>query len=478
MSAIVAAVVVTYAIVMVAACTWWKVKNGGKRDEQALLGNRSGDSIASTSSAAPVLAASDELYSAVAPSSSLTSNWSWNCARLVKELGKGFYGEVYLAEEVSGRLVAVKKRNRMVGSVSSNVFENEIRILLGMGTSTHLNVVQLLAYNAETETLVFEYCQHGNLKKFLTEHRSHFVDELDDVYASCNNSNRVSSYQESLYNLPMSDYLTTLHDKLDLDDSASTRTGTITRAGKLNTSRLVKWTRQIASGMEFLSLKNIVHGDLALRNVLLPRSDVAKISDFGLARKQQQPMQCDVELQEEPAASSTSSYRKSMPVAWMAPECLETNSSSKAGDVWSFGVTLWELFTLGETPYGDKVELEGIGLWLAEGNRLETPASMPRATAAIMTSCWEARPELRPTFRTIADTMRPGRRTAATLPRHFRGGTTDSGMSVSPSLAGSYLPMAGMRCDVAVDESSSVGTAATRSACYWNGYKIMRETPN
>ena len=68
------------------------------------------------------------------------------------------------------------------------------------------------------------------------------------------------------------------------------------RSGRLNTSRLVKWTRQIASGMEFLSLKNIVHGDLALRNVLLPRSDVAKISDFGLARKHQQ-LQCDVDLE-------------------------------------------------------------------------------------------------------------------------------------------------------------------------------------
>ena len=55
---------------------------------------------------------SEDLYSTVIPSSSLTSNWSWNCARLVKELGKGFYGDVYLAEEVSGRLVAVKKRNR------------------------------------------------------------------------------------------------------------------------------------------------------------------------------------------------------------------------------------------------------------------------------------------------------------------------------------------------------------------------------
>ena len=122
------------------------------------------------------------------------------------------------------------------------------------------------------------------------------------------------------------------------------------RSGRLNTSRLVKWTRQIASGMEFLSLKNIVHGDLALRNVLLPRSDVAKISDFGLARKHQQ-LQCDVDLESKEVAfevmiqkssthnlltsnadrseASVSSYRKSMPVAWMAPECLEANISSK-----------------------------------------------------------------------------------------------------------------------------------------------------
>ena len=48
-------------------------------------------------------------------------------------------------------------------------------------------------------------------------------------------------------------------------------------------------------------------------------------------------------------------------------------------------------------------------------------------------------------YRTIADTMRPGRRTATTLPRHFRGGTADSGISVSPSLVGSYVPMTGLR---------------------------------
>ena len=79
-----------------------------------------------------------------------------------------------------------------------------------------------------------------------------------------------------------------------------------------------------------------------------------------------------------------------------------THLTFKAGDVWSFGVTLWELFTLGESPYANDVELEGIGSWLSEGNRLETPAFMPRSTAAIMTSCWEARPELRPTFRCSA----------------------------------------------------------------------------
>ena len=100
------------------------MKNGGKRDEQALLGSSSGDgSVASASSAAAAAppaapeSSSDELYSAVAPTS-LTSNWSWNCARLVKELGKGFYGDVYLAEEVSGRLVAVKKRKRDVHCAS------------------------------------------------------------------------------------------------------------------------------------------------------------------------------------------------------------------------------------------------------------------------------------------------------------------------------------------------------------------------
>ena len=49
-------------------------------------------------------------------------------------------------------------------------------------------------------------------------------------------------------------------------------------------------------------------------------------------------------------------------------------------------------------------------------------------------------------FRTIADTLRPGRRGATTLPRHIRGGTTDSGISESPSLtAGSYLPMDRLR---------------------------------
>ena len=50
-------------------------------------------------------------------------------------------------------------------------------------------------------------------------------------------------------------------------------------------------------------------------------------------------------------------------------------------------------------------------------------------------------------YRTIADTMRPGRRTATTLSRHFQGGKSDSGISVSPSLAGSYLPMAGLRLE-------------------------------
>jgi serine/threonine protein kinase len=468
LSALILVCVVIYVTSVVAVCTWCRVGKVEARDEAELLGG-GGSAANSTVDSCDNRDSLDNVYVSV---TTVSPNWSWNCARLVRELGNGCYGKVYLAEEVCGRLVAVKTRNQKVADDDfvGGVYENEIEVLLGI-SGKHDNVIQLLSYNTDSQILVFEYCHNGSLKKYVGEHKGRFVDELDTVHReivaptgiNCCTISRVNSFQSLNTLPPMSEYLTSLHNKLDID-FVSYRSGAV--GSKFNTTRFVKWARQIACGMEFLAGKNVVHGDLALRNILLTQTDVVKISDFGLARKEQN---CWIRK------------NKSFPVAWMSPECLRDGYSSKSGDVWSYGVALWELFSLGDVPYKSEdayVHLDGLGSWLESGNRLNAPAFMPKTLEVLMSGCWESRQEIRPTFRTIAESLRPvvGRRmVSATLPRHFRGGTVDSGISLSPTLASAggsnYLPMDRLtRCE---EERSNAGG---ESVSYWNGYKIMGGT--
>ena len=62
------------------------------------------------------------------------------------------------------------------------------------------------------------------------------------------------------------------------------RTDTIKEKLTLTMSRLISWSKQVANGMDYLSSRKVVHGDLACRNILLARNNVVKISDFGLAK--------------------------------------------------------------------------------------------------------------------------------------------------------------------------------------------------
>ena len=94
--------------------------------------------------------------------------------------------------------------------------------------------------------------------------------------------------------------------------------------------------------MEFLSSKNIYHGDLAARNVLLTDQLVAKVSDFGLSRRLYHNISPD---------DNESMSGMKLPVKWLALEVLMHGNATVKSDVWSYGVLLWEIFEIGGEPY-------------------------------------------------------------------------------------------------------------------------------
>lgn len=146
------------------------------------------------------------------------------------------------------------------------------------------------------------------------------------------------------------------------------------------------WAAQIACGMHYLETQKIVHRDLAARNILLANKQHAKISDFGLSR----------------ATKAEKDYYRATeggrwPVKWYAPECIYYGQFSHASDVWSYGVTLWEMWTLGEQPFED-LNGQAVLKLIDRGERLQPPSKCPRKIYKIMQQCWAYDPANRPSF--------------------------------------------------------------------------------
>uniref|UniRef100_A0A672ML77 Tyrosine-protein kinase RYK n=1 Tax=Sinocyclocheilus grahami TaxID=75366 RepID=A0A672ML77_SINGR len=155
---------------------------------------------------------------------------------------------------------------------------------------------------------------------------------------------------------------------------------------------LVHMAIQISCGMSYLSRREVIHKDLAARNCVIDNSMQVKITDNALAR--------DL----FPMDYHCLGDNENRPVRWMALESLLNNDFSSASDVWAFGVSLWELMTLGQTPYVDIDPFE-MAAYLKDGYRIAQPINCPDELFAVMACCWALDPEERPKFQQLVQCL-------------------------------------------------------------------------
>ncbi|XP_078499070.1 proto-oncogene tyrosine-protein kinase receptor Ret [Lissotriton helveticus] len=286
--------------------------------------------------------------------------WEFPRKNLVlgKTLGEGEFGKVVKATafRLKGKAgyttVAVKM-------LKENASHSELRDLLSEFTLlkqvNHPHVIKL--YGACSQDgplyLIVEYAKYGSLRSFLRESR-----KVGPSYMS-NDSNRNSSY-------------------LDNPDERA-----------LTMGDLISFAWQISRGMLYLAEMKLVHRDLAARNVLVAEGRKMKISDFGLSR----------DVYEEDSYVKRSKGR--IPVKWMAIESLFDHIYTTQSDVWSFGILLWEIVTLGGNPYPG-IAPERLFNLLKTGYRMERPENCSEEMYNLMLRCWKQEPEKRSTFAEIS----------------------------------------------------------------------------
>ncbi|XP_062512136.1 tyrosine-protein kinase receptor Tie-1-like [Corticium candelabrum] len=227
----------------------------------------------------------------------------------------------------------------------------EAQLFAAMGDNKHDHVVRLLGICSRQGPLwlIFEYARYGNFMRYLRDHRE-------------------SEYHE--------------------EDCSSTSSRNH-KMQFITAQKMFQFALQIASGMEYLISKKILHCDLAARNVLVFDNEVLKICDFGMAK--------DVKYHGYYFRQS----KRMLPVKWMSPESMMDKLYTEASDVWSFGVLLWEIATLGGTPY-PSVPPERLYDLLTSGYRMSCPLDCPRRLHDIMLLCWAADVNERPTFEALS----------------------------------------------------------------------------
>ncbi|XP_063042661.1 tyrosine-protein kinase TXK [Engraulis encrasicolus] len=163
-------------------------------------------------------------------------------------------------------------------------------------------------------------------------------------------------------------------------------------AGALSGGQLLAMCQDAGEGMEYLEHSSFLHRDLAARNCLVSQNDVVKVCDFGMTR-----YVLDNQY--------TPSFGAKFPVKWSPPEVLHFNKYTNKSDVWSYGVLMWEIFSEGRVPFENRTNQEVVEE-VTQGNRLYRPHKASAAVYDIMFTCWDAKPQERPSFSELLASIR------------------------------------------------------------------------
>lgn len=273
---------------------------------------------------------------------------------------------------------------------------SELKILSHLGQ--HKNIVNLLGActHGGPVLVITEYCCHGDLLNFLRSKAESFL----SVVLSLPPSEEASDYKNLLggpkFIRSDSGISSTCSESyLDMRPipqpagSQAVVCGEESDSWPVDIDDLLRFSLQVAQGLDFLANQNCIHRDVAARNVLLAEGRVAKICDFGLAR--------DI--------MNDSNYvvkgNARLPVKWMAPESIFECVYTVQSDVWSYGILLWEIFSLGKSPYPSIMVDSKFYKMIQCGYQMQRPDFSPPEMYSIMRMCWTLEPTERPTFSKI-----------------------------------------------------------------------------
>ncbi|XP_066025209.1 uncharacterized protein [Pocillopora verrucosa] len=284
---------------------------------------------------------------------------SWEVERenvtFEKIIGKGAFGQVAQgkASNLRGRketiTVAIKMLKGNATDIERKDLLSELEVLKKLKPHPHVIKLQGCVTESDPLLVLIEYVPYGDLLGYLRKSR-----HLEDNYFK------------------------------DPDIKPQT---------SLTSQQLMKFSWQVADGMHYLSSKNIIHRDLAARNVLVGEQERCKVTDFGMARDV-----CQENIYEKKSKGR-------LPVKWTACEALLYGRYTTKSDVWSFGIVLYEIFTIGGSPY-PKIDGRKMADLLTQGYRMPKPRHVDDTLYKIMQDCWQENPDDRPIFENLRNDLK------------------------------------------------------------------------